>query len=298
MSGPENSGNAPPVPPMILSSSVKNDCWSSIPSTGGKRAARDEGLGRPLRARLRPGHFQPFGYRDGSAIHESASRITFSSAADRHYARKGGRRLSRPPERTSRKEGARSSGKADELKGSIQMSSVQLGADSLRVPSLLRGRGEQRRGCGASCSALPRGDEATSAVRATRTIALRPGDDGPNPQARSTTSPISTLSIVMASPPGGLALSISAAACADSSDSNVSIDVPVFSSSLTHWAETKPGACLIRGIPSCLRKVVACSKSWSVLLTTNACIAASPFSKWVRLTLSHSLTAVKPRAPT
>jgi hypothetical protein len=43
--------------------------------------------------------------------------------------------------------------------------------------------------------------------------------------------------IVMASPPGGLALSISAAACADSSDSNVSIDVPVFSSSLTHCAE-------------------------------------------------------------
>jgi hypothetical protein len=42
---------------------------------------------------------------------------------------------------------------------------------------------------------------------------------------------------VMASPPGGLALSISAAACADSSDSNVSIDVPVFSSSLTHCAE-------------------------------------------------------------
>jgi hypothetical protein len=68
--------------------------------------------------------------------------------------------------------------------------------------------------------------------------------------------------IVMASPPGGLALSISAAACADSSDSNVSIDVPVFSLSLTHCAETKPDAWRIRGIPSCLKKLLACSKSW------------------------------------
>jgi hypothetical protein len=117
-------------------------------------------------------------------------------------------------------------------------------------------------------------------------------DDRPNPQARSTTSPISTLLIVMASPPGGLALSISAAACADSSDSNVSIDVPVFSSSLTHCAETKPGAWRIRGIPSCLKKLLACSKSWSVLLTTSACIAAS-LQLRVRPTLPHSLTAVK-----
>ena len=78
-------------------------------------------------------------------------------------------------------------------------------------------------------------------------------------QARATTSPTSILSIVTAGPAGGCALSISAAACAASSDSKVSMDVPVVSSSLTHCALTKPGACEMRGMPSSFRVFIPCS---------------------------------------
>jgi len=59
---------------------------------------------------------------------------------------------------------------------------------------------------------------------------------------------------------GGLALICSTAAFAASSDSKVSIAIPLPSLILTHCAETKPGACLMSGIACSLRNLPSALK--------------------------------------
>lgn len=61
------------------------------------------------------------------------------------------------------------------------------------------------------------------------------------------------LSIVTASPAGGFALICSAAARAASSDSKMTIPLPVPSPRMTQFPATKPGACLRAGMPFSFR---------------------------------------------